>query len=384
MEKIVVIGTGKEAESFLYKNRGKYEVILFIDKTPRRNSFRGISVITLDSIRTMYNDIKHKIIIATNAEEYIEIARELSKYGLEEFKDFFYFEALDKKLAFFWGNCYIAEIVEYIKQFPSFNEKFWIYPCSFVHIYDRFYLPRSFFSNVSLFLYQDITEKTNGMLYSSEGMYDKIPAEAIKIKIPNLYRKGFAFFPQSFCKGDMRDCEQKFVINIDNHDSFITQKKRERVPSKEIALQIENGNVFEREKIIQNFEKMLNTIERLDFDCDVKIAAFIRKHYKDKMIFIDPGHVSKCVFDEYVSQILKILGLYEMEKGNINICSGGGATLNMPVYGCVRDALGLKWVEEANCQIKKGSWMLEGESLNILEYVKQYSYICSIENQSID
>lgn len=385
MEKIVVIGTGKEAESFLYKNRGRFEVVLFVDKVPRRNSFRGVSVITLDSVFSMYRDIKYKIIIATTEEEYIPIARELSKYGLEEFKDFFYFEALDKKLAFFWGNCYVAEIVTYMKQFPSFNEQFWIYPCSFVHIYDRYYLTNSFFKNISLFLYQDITEKTNGSLYSSEGMYEKISIEATKIKIPNLYRKGFAFFPQSFCKGDMRDCEQNFVINIDNHDSFITQKKREGLSSEEIALQIENETVFGEEKIVRNFEQMLITIEELDSDCDVKIAPYIKENYKNQMIFVDPGHVSGAVFNEYVRQILEILGLYEIEQERLDsICEQSGI-LHMPVYGCVRDALQLKWVDKANRSIKKGGWSLYGGGvpLDVLNYVKQYSYIC-VENQSID
>lgn len=227
MEKIVVIGTDKEAESFLYKNRGKYEVVLFVDKRPRRNSFRGVSVITLDSIVSMCKDIKHKIIIATKEEEYIEIARKLSQYGLEEFRDYFYFEVLEKKLAFFWGNCYIRDLTKFMKQFPSFNEEFWIYPLTNVYLYDRFYFSRLFFSRVRLFMYQEISSKTNGKLYSSDGILEFISEEAVKIKIPNLYRKGFCFFPQSFCRGleIMRDCEQKFVVNMDNHDSVITKKR---------------------------------------------------------------------------------------------------------------------------------------------------------------
>lgn len=214
MEKIVVIGTDKEAESFLYKNRGKYEVVLFVDKRPRRNSFRGVSVITLDSIVSMHKDIKHRIIIATKEEEYIEIARKLSQYGLEEFRDYFYFEVLEKKLAFFWGNCHIGDLAKFMKQFSSFNEEFWIYPLTDVHSYDRFYFSKRFFSRVRLFMYQEISSKTNGKLYSSDGILELIPEEAVKIKIPNLYRKGFCFFPQSFCKGHeiMRECERKFVV----------------------------------------------------------------------------------------------------------------------------------------------------------------------------
>lgn len=318
MEKIIVIGTEKEAESFLYKSSGKYEVVLFVDKKPRRNAFRGVSVIALDSIVSMRKDFHYKIIIATKEEEYIEIARKLTKYGFEEFQDFFYSEALDKKLAFFWGNCHIGELAEYMKQFPSFRETYWIYPLTNVHLYDQYYLNRSFFEQVSLFIYQEISSITNGMLYSSEGMCKRIPKQAVRIKMPNLYQTGFAFFPQSFCKGIemMRDCEHQFVINTDNHDRVITQKVKMSFSPEQVALQIENDAIFEKEKIIQDFEQMLNKIEEMDLRCDVKIAKWIKEHYREEMIFIDPGHMSKNVFVEYVCQIFNVLGadMYEAEK----------------------------------------------------------------------
>lgn len=387
MEKIIVIGTEKEAESFLYKSSGKYEVVLFVDKKPRRNAFRGVSVIALDSIVSMRKDFHYKIIIATKEEEYIEIARKLTKYGFEEFQDFFYSEALDKKLAFFWGNCHIGELAEYMKQFPSFRETYWIYPLTNVHLYDQYYLNRSFFEQVSLFIYQEISSITNGMLYSSEGMCKRIPKQAVRIKMPNLYQTGFAFFPQSFCKGIemMRDCEHQFVINMDNHDRVITQKVKMSFSPEQVALQIENDAIFEKEKIIQDFEQMLNKIEEMDLRCDVKIAKWIKEHYREEMIFIDPGHMSKNVFVEYVCQIFNVLGadMYEAEKKNIQkIICRKSSFLRMPVYGCVRDALQLNWVDEANRSIKKGSWCLQGECLDILEYVKQYSYIC-VENFQI-
>lgn len=274
-----------------------------------------------------------------------------------------------------------------MKQLPSFEEVYWIYPLTNVHLYDQYYLTKSFFEQVSLFVYQEISSMTNGMLYSSEGICKRIPKQAVRIKIPNLYQKGFAFFPQSFCKKIeiMRDCEYEFVINMDNHDKVITKKIQMSFSPEQVALQIENDAVFEREKIIQDFEQMLKKIEEVDLGCDVKIAKWIKEHYREEMIFIDPGHISKVVFVEYVSQILKILraDMYEAEKKNIQkIISCGSSFLLMPVYGCVRDALQLNWVDEANRSIKKGSWCLQGESLDILEYVKQYSYIC-VENFQI-
>lgn len=378
-EEIVVIGTEKEAEVFLYHNRSKYEVVMFVDKEPRRNVFRGVSVITLDSIASMRKDIKCKIVIATDKDEYIDIARQLTGYGFEEFIDFYYFKALNKKLAFFWGNCYIRTLVEYLEQFSAFNEEYWIYPHYSVHEYDRTYLPQSFFEKVSLCIYQDIQEKTNGTLYSSGGIYEKLSDKAIKIKIPNLYEKGFAFFPQTYWKSAeyMRTCEYEFVVSVYNHDSNILKKRQAEVSCDEITRQIENDEVFEKEDIMREFEKMLDVLETMDAGCDVKIATWIKEHYRDTMVFVDPGHVSNPVFMEYVSQILCILGLYEKENENIRqVVNKRNSVLLLPVYGCVRDALGLSWVDEENKTIKKGTWMMEGDSLNMQEYVEQYSYIC--------
>lgn len=180
----------------------------------------------------------------------------------------------------------------------------------------------------------------------------------------------------------MRDCEQKFVVNTDNHDIVITQKRREGISVEQIAFQIQNEIIFDQEKTVQEFHQMFKDLEVMDMECDVKIAAWIKRHYQDEIIFIDPGHVSKAVFVEYVKQILMIIGLYEIEKENIQKAVSYPSELRMPVYGCVRDAMQLRWVDEANRSIKKGSWVLDGEALDILEYVKQYSYIC-VENLSV-
>lgn len=237
-----------------------------------------------------------------------------------------------------------------------------------------------------MFIYQDVGDKTNGRLYSSEGLLNRLSQRAVKIKLPNLFRKGFAFFPQASYKSfsTMRECEYIFVMYTDNHDKIILEKKRSGVSAEQIALEIENSEIFDREQIVLGFEQMFQIIDEMDKTCDVKISKWIKNHYRNEMIFIDPGHISKAVYAEYMKQVLKIIGLYEMEKQNIEkvICTQP-SVLFMPVYGCVRDAMNLDWSDEANDSIKKGTWVLEGKNgLNILEYVKQYIYIC-VENRSV-
>ncbi|MEY8392207.1 hypothetical protein D3Z36_06860 [Lachnospiraceae bacterium] len=190
-----------------------------------------------------------------------------------------------------------------------------------------------------------------------------------------MFRKGFAFFPQASYKaiGSMRECEHLFVVNTDNHDKVILQKTREGLTAEEI---------FSREEILHETDKMFNVIEKMDESCDVKIASWMRAHYREQMIFTDPGHLSGTVYAEYIRQILPLVGIKEVTGEDIRKLCSKCLTLSMPVYGCVRDALQLRWTDEANRQIKKETWTLEGESLDISEYVKQYRYIC-VNNKQV-
>lgn len=383
-EKIVVIGTDKESENFLYQSNGKYEVVFFIDKNPRRNTFRGISVITFDSIFAMLQDMKYKIVIATDEEEYLAISLTLMQYGLQEFRDFYYYQALDKKLAFFWGNCHVQDLAVYLKGFPEFSREYWIYPQTGVHEYDCRYLSKSFFEHCKLFVFQEIKEVTNGILCSSAHISSLMSEDSIKIKVPNLFRKGFAFFPQAYYKKVplMRDCEHKFVVNSDNHDKYILEKTKSGATAEEIAFSIEHDAVFEAKDILDGLQMLFATLKEIDENCDVKIGEWIERNYQDKLIFIDPGHLSKRVFVEYIDQIMRLIHVNDVSKDDIiEKLNPETSTLYMPVYGCVRDALDLKWVDIANQNIKQGTWKCSDENMDLPEYTKQYIYICAAPQQ---
>ena len=126
-DKIIIIGTGKEAEIFLYHYRDVYDVLLFADENPRRHSFRGKSVVVLESIID-HLDGRYKIIVATPVEEYKNISRKLYKHKFVEFQDFIYYKAINKKIAIFLGNCQNQSLKFFMENIKEFTKEYWIYP----------------------------------------------------------------------------------------------------------------------------------------------------------------------------------------------------------------------------------------------------------------
>ena len=103
-------------------------------------------------------------------------------------------------------------------------------------------------------------------------------------------------------------------------------------------------------------------------------------NYRDKPIFCDAGYVTNDVYREYIVQLCSMIGL-ELST-NIN----GVLDLLIhhqvvPLYGCVAKALGLTYFSEYQL-IKEDTYCLTDAPLTLLEYVKQYVYMC-VNNRNV-
>lgn len=378
MEKVIVIGTGKEAEQFLYAFRGKYDVILFADDNPRRANFRGKSVVVLDSV---INELKvqkeFKIIIATPFDEYTNISRKLTAQGLSEFKDYLYYKAIEKKIAIFFGNCQCQVVKLCLQNIEEFSQKYWIYPYPSIYENDAWYVPRIVLENCSLLVYQYVKEETNGILNSSSYLVDVVRKnKGLCIRIPNLFKMGKAWFPQSLRKeiALMRPTEHEWVINSDNHDMFIKKWNAEGLSKDEIVNKIKHEQILTEEEIKEIFDEYMERIRIAEQENDIKIYSYIMENYKNELIFTDYGHISNFVYKEYLRQIIKILDFSSNNFYDVDLILGKKG-LDMPIYGCVIRALGLTYVDEKQI-IKASSFTLKGSGLNIEEYVEEYIYVC--------
>lgn len=372
MEDIIIIGTDHEAEKFWYMNRESYNVILWLDEKPRRGVFLNHTAVlaynTFDFARN-----KTKIIIATNKDQYLKFENDLLQKGLKEYEDFVYYEAVQKEMAIFWGNCQVEGLRDRLMMYPEFSRKYWIYPMVNISEPVRPYIPVEIFNNCRLFIYQEVRSETNGVFYSSQYMLDNLSAHAIRIQIPNLYRKGFGFFPQAkYVPLDlMRETEIKFVSYSDDHDAIIEDRYSAGESEEAICYAIKYEDVFSEKDIKNNFWKYMDKIRVDDEKNDVKIYPYILENYKDRCIFIDPGHISDCVYDEYIRQISQLLKI-KFDKIETAVLKN---ELIYPIYGCVKKYLELNWYDIEQT-IRENKFTLVEGGVTIEEYVKEYIFIC--------
>ncbi len=274
-EKIVLIGTGIQAEQFIYLCGAQYEIEFYLDKNPRNYYFLNrISVFEYDSFN--FNNVNSKIVIATEKSEYLKIADDLKRYGLREFQDFFYYEAMYKKMAIFWGNCQIRSFAEELSKYPEFTSEYWIYPMPNIDDSHRRFIDDNVFSSCDLFVYQSVKKETNGLYYSSDYMLSRVKSTAPRIRIPNLYKKGFGFFPQSKSGAvfNIRVPKLKFIVNSDCYDSYIDDNYNGS-NTEELIASIINDDIYSKDYICERFNHYMDVIRNDDKDNDIKISEYI-------------------------------------------------------------------------------------------------------------
>lgn len=375
-EKIIVIGTGEDAERFLFHYRNDYEVMIFADDNPRRHSFRGKSVVVLESILA-YLTREYKIIIATSIEEYIDVSRRLNKIKLIEFEDYIYYKAINKKMAIFSGNCQCQQLKTFLEELKEFADQYWCYPYQAIQNADPWYMPATVLEHCSLLIYQAIKTETNGLLHSSKYLEESVRrGGGIALRLPNLFKCGNGWYPQSMYRDPvaMRPSEYLFVVNSDNQDKIIKDLAAKGIGAKKIANMIREADIWSKEEIVSNFNTYLQKIKSEDESCDIKIYNYIVKSYKNELIFTDSGHVSNGTYIEYIRQIMKHLNI-EIKTDLKLFMQCHQIKQNMPIYGCVATALELKYIDTEQI-IKEGTFTLSEDGLTIEEYVEQYMFMC--------
>lgn len=102
---------------------------------------------------------------------------------------------------------------------------------------------------------------------------------------------------------------------------------------------------------------------------------YIESNYQDQQMFYDPAHPCNNILRIISEGILEILGIDINEIGEIDISVGGS---EMPIYRCVREALGLKFAKEYIREDEHMDHQLRRltPKMDLEEYVREYCYWC--------
>lgn len=380
MKKIIIWGTGLEAEKFYYRYRDKYSIVGVIDSF-KTGMFHEIPIYKIDEIKTKIE--YDQIVIATTAYEN-QITRELEEKGFRYSTDYCYLNDLDKKLCIIYGNCHMAGIEEYLVKTPAFIRNYTV-KRFFVHDNaekEEMYPTDELLAACDLLISQDIRDTNKVGAYGFDKLCSRVSSECRCVKVPNLYGMNI-YFPQfneeSYKYGDiLREHERTSVSNpvynysikgiLGHRDYMIESMFDENKSTREIKNRIECDDIYSKEELEENYKSEISRLKKREAGCDIIISDFIEAEYRRKKLFYDPFHPTEDLLIEKAKRILECLNIEDTERRrNIRAFDEFEAF----VYGCVYKHLGLKFdneyikYESTGCSI--GNVMM-----NLEDYIEQY------------
>ena len=391
MQEVVLYGVGLDGEKFYTKYKNRYRFIFAVDQNNNR-FFHGLPVYSFDEVK---EELKNYFIYVAVGSDFSwqTIRKLLKEIGLREFEDFASKEFADKKLAIFYGNCHMHHVMRYLQANPEFDRR---YEAKY-YFKDIEDVDASVLKECSLFITQDIRDNNKLGLPSADNVANRLSPDHCKcIRVPNLFGCNL-FFPQLMpCKEDEFQCRHQLHISEDGIDmskisepvahkikdlfantlmwkDFCLEELYERRGGiSQIADMMENGDVFSKEHILENFSKELTKLKERERFCDISISDYIENNYRTKQLFYEPFHPTNEVIFEKGRRILGFLQIPIYENCIVSDSLDGSEVF---IYGCVRKALHLefeqKYIRKSNIRWNY-RFTLNNTPLTLEEYIEEY------------
>lgn len=308
---------------------------------------------------------------------YKEIAVQLSEYGLEELRDFIPYQALGKEVVLVHGNCYKLWIQEYLQTSRTFNGRYWIYPIPRVYHIKEGFIKDHLVQNCDVLISQDIQENNK---FDERLSFEYLSARAKKkvICIPNVYGLGKYLFPQAkLGKGESwrnpagPELENGLFLYSDENIDHLWNRGERNIDT---IVQYLETDIYSKQYVEDNLQNCFKKWEERDQHCDVKIMDYIKAEYKNQRLFYEPANPCNNVLRKISERILELL---DIDQNEVYEIGERIATSELPVYKCVKEALGLKYEQEYIREVP--SWeqsKLISGNMELKEYCREYCYWC--------
>lgn len=367
---IILFGTGNLAELFYKKNKKLVDIKFCLDndKNKQGKEFHNSKIYSPYDKNINIKDCR--IIIASMY--YSEISSQLKEMGLCEIEDFIPYNLFNKKIAIIYGNCHTRIIKNYLKSSCKFSSIYEFY--NYKPVYDfKFgsYLEESILRNCDLFIYQYISKEYRDYKFSTDYILTQLSKDCKKINIPNLFGFGKMFFPQAtsnlYNKAYKSDSNGLFPHGDENIIKFIENN----ISINEIIHNL-NKKIYSKNYILLNFNIVFKKLIDKEKYWDIKISRFIKKNYKRKLLFYDPGHPTNYLLKKIAKEILKILNIHDKIRMTDSINLDG---LQIPIYPCVRKCLKLKFkTKKLRCTFPVEEFRYK--KLTFEDYIREYISWC--------
>lgn len=273
-----------------------------------------------------------------------------------------------KKTIVIYGNCHTTAIRFLLDQLDLQKKGYAIFPFAAIQdVKDPEYFNNGIIHNCDIFIHQVIrTNNRYGIEWSSEEILKKTKSTCNVIGIPNVYHLPTCFFQQYSEKKDFRGRNNNTYFFRDEilDNAFINRWTLKKTADYYNHYDFKASGLIEKE-----FEGFIEKVSKREEDWDIKILDFILEKYKEYKLFFDPNHPTPIFIREIVCRLLKYMGI-PLDIDILNKCSDFSLdSFEMPICGCVKHALGLKYSES---EIRRTGIKFVKTSMNLEEYIREY------------
>lgn len=304
---------------------------------------------------------------------YFEIASQLKEMELSEIENFIPYNLFNKKIAIIYGNCHTRIIKKYLESSHKFSNVYEFYDVSEIfRLKNDYRLEKSVLKNCDLFIYQYVSKEYRGYRLSTDYILEYLNRDCKKISIPNSVGMGKMFFPQSTSNPFNRIYKSSELGGLFPYgDENIIKFMENNISINEIIHNLKK-KIYSKNYILLNFNIVFKKLIDKEKYWDIKISHFIKKNYKKKLLFYDPGHPTNYLLKKIAKEVLKNLNIYD----KIQIIDGINLDIHqMPIYPCVRKCLKLKFkTKKLRCTFPVEEFRYR--KLTFEDYIREYISWC--------
>ncbi len=368
-KKIWIFGAGNNGRNFYEEYKELYHICGFISNMETEKEYLGLPVVRPDCLSKME---KCYVVICSDAS--ILMSRQLIALGYRGDRDYGFPFFLPKKLFIAMGTCQIAYTTEILIKNKSFNLQF-----STSIYFENIYEPGSDSDHKRLKSYGEFCDvvffnvRNAGALWQRD--YELLLNRYYK-NAERLYLPFYSFKGQLMQAVDQINPYALKIVDGNRGylwwrgDKEINHMVEDQCTPEEIFCKLSRLDYWSQESVNDNFVKELKKIEIWDRFSSFPIKPFIEANYKEKLLFNDGIHFSNHLGLYLANEIAKHLCLKEITEREIINETENRLASEMPVYPCVRYALGLHLEEKVKFYNLKRD---ELEYLSFEEYIRRYA-----------
>lgn len=390
-EKVLIFGYGELARQFVEKWNSELNVIGFVTDYPKHPD----QIVVCGKMYPLmdFKSIKRGEYFLILAPGIWYLADNLlATKNWEPFEEYIWSNWIEiflrgKKYLFIAGICQVATLYYYLTAMKTVTDEY-VVSAQFTHLMksknsQKYWRYVSQICDVYLCGRHD---DTNMKFFDD----DEIAADCKKITIPHFFSK--LYWPQAQVGTEslFNDYFMKVGAYVETQahgpfeagDSNINRLLKEGKNADEIVEILRDEDFYSREQMKLHYESEMMNLQHADEGCDITFSEYFTEHWKEKLVYRDPVHLSVDMNWWLVRQVLHKLGL---KADEIEVQRKSPATeilkdfehhcTVIPVYPSVAKHLGIK-----NTSVDKTRYEVTFyhglEYLTFEEYIRRYVQVC--------